>query len=207
AVQSSGLSSPGQRRFWHAFPAFSGRNPQRGPAPSAFSALLRKTKDQATAPPARSITLGGARPPASPLLTLRAVRALQSADIILIDDSLGPDILSFARREAKTVLVGKTGPSQQDEVTLMIALAKAGRRVVRLKGGGSPTFGHEEIAACRSAGIAVEVVPGVTEGGARGESESSRVKRVSGRGKELRLDAAIPGKPLYACREWAPTRL
>jgi len=56
-------------------------------------------------------------------------------------------------------LVGKTGRLQQDEVTLMIALAKGGRRVVGLKGGSSPPLGREVIAACRRAGIAIEVVP------------------------------------------------
>src|SRR2546428_3445923 len=162
AVQSSGLSPSGRRQFWRAFAAFAVSNPQREPAPSDFDALLRRTEDQAIVAEAGSITLVGAGPGDAELLTMRAVRALQSADIILIDDLLAPDILDFARREAKMALVGKTGPSQQDEVTLMIALAKAGRRVVRLKGGGSPMSGPEEIAACRSAGIAVEVVPGVT---------------------------------------------
>jgi uroporphyrin-III C-methyltransferase/precorrin-2 dehydrogenase/sirohydrochlorin ferrochelatase len=101
-------------------------------------------------------------------LTLRAVRALQSADVILIDDLVAPGILDFARREAKKMLVGKTGggPScKQDEINaLMISLAKAGKRVVRLKGGDPMIFGRagEEIAACRAAGIAVEVVPGIS---------------------------------------------
>jgi uroporphyrin-III C-methyltransferase/precorrin-2 dehydrogenase/sirohydrochlorin ferrochelatase len=101
-------------------------------------------------------------------LTLRAVRALQSADVILFDDLVAPDILDFARREAKKMLVGKTGhaPScKQDDINaLMISLAKAGRRVVRLKGGDPMIFGRadEEIAACRAAAIAVEVVPGIT---------------------------------------------
>jgi uroporphyrin-III C-methyltransferase/precorrin-2 dehydrogenase/sirohydrochlorin ferrochelatase len=99
---------------------------------------------------------------------LRAVRALQSADVILIDDLVAPEILDFARREAKKMLVGKTGygPScKQDEINaLMITLAKSGKRVVRLKGGDPMVFGRagEEIAACRKAGIPVDVVPGVT---------------------------------------------
>src|SRR6516162_7805404 len=131
AVQSSGLSPSGRRRFWQAFAAFALSNPQREPAPSDFDALLRRTEDQAAAAEAGSITLVGTGPGDPELLTLRAVRALQSADIILIDDLLGPDILDVARREAKTVEIGKT--DKQDEITLMIALAKAGRHVVRLK--------------------------------------------------------------------------
>jgi uroporphyrin-III C-methyltransferase/precorrin-2 dehydrogenase/sirohydrochlorin ferrochelatase len=181
AVQSSGLSASGRRRFWQAFAAFALSNPQREPAPADFDALLRSTEDQATAAEAGSITLVGAGPGDAELLTLRAVRALQSADVILIDDLLAPDILDVARREAKTVLVGKT--DKQDEVALLIALAKAGRRVVRLKGAGSPTFGREEIAACRGAGLTIEVVPGVAAAADRSETERNTVERVSDRVK------------------------
>src|SRR6266702_1217016 len=115
-----------------------------------------------------SVTLVGAGPGDPELLTLRAVRALQSADVILIDDLVAPGVLDFARREAKKMLVGKTGakPScKQDEINaLMVSLARAGRRVVRLKSGDPMVFGRagEEIAACRKAGIAVEVVPGIS---------------------------------------------
>ena len=114
------------------------------------------------------MTLVGAGPGDPELLTLRAVRALQSADVILIDDLVAPEVLDFARREAKKMMVGKTGfgPScKQDEINaLMVGLAKAGKRVVRLKGGDPMIFGRagEEIAACRAAGIAIEVVPGIT---------------------------------------------
>ena len=140
------------------------------------------------------------------MLTLRAVRALQSADVILFDDLVAADILDFARREAKKMLVGKTGhgPScRQDDINaLMISLAKAGRRVVRLKGGDPMIFGRadEEIAACRTAGIAVEVVPGITtaQGAAsrllvsltrRGEAR--RVQYITGHGRDGKLPADI----------------
>ena len=216
AVQSSGLSPSDRRRFWQAFAAFAVGNPQREPAPSDLDALLRTTEDQATVAEAGSITLIGAGPGDAELLTLRAVRALQCADIILIDDLLAPDILDFARREAKVALVGKsgrfkagrfkTGRLQQDEVTLMIALAKGGRRVVRLKGGSSPTSGREEIAACRRAGIAVEVVPGVPVGGARGETERNTVERVSDRVRNWGRLAPIPETPLRACCGWPAAR-
>jgi len=114
------------------------------------------------------VTLVGAGPGDPELLTLRAVRALQEADVILIDNLVAPAILDFARREAKKMMVGKTGfgPShRQDEINaLMITLARAGKRVVRLKGGDPMIFGRagEEIAACHAAGIPVEVVPGIT---------------------------------------------
>jgi uroporphyrin-III C-methyltransferase/precorrin-2 dehydrogenase/sirohydrochlorin ferrochelatase len=115
-----------------------------------------------------SVTLVGAGPGDPELLTLRAVRALQEADVILIDNLVAPAILDFARREAKKMMVGKSGygPScRQDEINaLMITFAKAGKRVVRLKGGDPMIFGRagEEIAACEAAGIPVEVVPGIS---------------------------------------------
>ena len=129
---------------------------------------MADTRNEARSTEAGSVTLVGAGPGDPELLTLRAVRALQSADIILIDDLVAPEILDFARREAKKMMVGKTGagPScKQDEINaLMVMLARAGKRVVRLKGGDPMIFGRagEEIAACRAAGIAVEVVPGIT---------------------------------------------
>ena len=85
------------------------------------------------------MTLVGAGPGDPELLTLSAVRALQSADVILFDDLVVAEVLEFARREAKKMLVGKTGygPScKQDDINaLMVSLAKSGQRVVRLKGG------------------------------------------------------------------------
>ena len=204
AVQSSGLSASGRRRFWQAFAAFALSNPQREPAPSDFDALLRRTEDQAAAAEAGSITLVGTGPGDPELLTLRAVRALQSAEIILIDDLLGPDILDVARREANTVEIGKT--DKQDEITLMIALAKAGRHVVRLKGAGSPTFGRDEIAACRGVGLVVEVVPGVAAAANRSETERSTVGRISNRVKNSSRLAAIPETPLRACCGWPAAR-
>jgi uroporphyrin-III C-methyltransferase / precorrin-2 dehydrogenase / sirohydrochlorin ferrochelatase len=119
-------------------------------------------------PKCGSVTLVGAGPGDPELLTLRAVRVLQEADVILIDHLVAPAILDFARREAKKMMVGKTGygPScRQDEINaMMVTFAKAGKRVVRLKGGDPMIFGRagEEIAACQAAGIPVEVVPGIT---------------------------------------------
>ena len=89
--------------------------------------------------PGGSVALVGAGPGDPELLTLKALRALQSADIILYDRLVSPEILELARREAKRMLVGKTGngPScRQDDINaLMLKLAGEGRRVVRLKGG------------------------------------------------------------------------
>jgi uroporphyrin-III C-methyltransferase/precorrin-2 dehydrogenase/sirohydrochlorin ferrochelatase len=99
---------------------------------------------------------------------LKAVRLLQSADIILYDHLVSQEILDFARREARRMLVGKTGygPScKQDDINaLMVSFACDGKHVVRLKGGDPGIFGRagEEIAACRDAGVTVEIVPGIT---------------------------------------------
>jgi uroporphyrin-III C-methyltransferase/precorrin-2 dehydrogenase/sirohydrochlorin ferrochelatase len=203
AVQSSGLSSSARRRFWQAFAVFAVSNPEREPAPSDFDAFLGTAKDRVTTAGAGSVTLVGAGPGDPELLTLRAVRALQSADVILIDDHLSSDVLDFARREAKTVLVGKTGSScREDEVAaLMIALARAGRCVVRLKGGDPSMFGRagEEIAACRGAGLAVEVVPGVAIGQGRGGIWRNRANNPT-------RPTPIPGTPLRACCGWPAAR-
>jgi uroporphyrin-III C-methyltransferase / precorrin-2 dehydrogenase / sirohydrochlorin ferrochelatase len=167
AVQSSGLSFAARRRFWQAFARFALAHPDRAPAQSDFDAVLRQTKAEAMPAEAGSVTFVGAGPGDPELLTLRAVHALQSADVILIDDVVAPGILDFARREARKILVGhadRGAPGVAGGVNAtMAALAKSGKRVVWLKHGDAATSGRPggEIAACRSAGVAVEVVPGV----------------------------------------------
>ncbi|MBD9388320.1 uroporphyrinogen-III C-methyltransferase [Agrobacterium sp. AGB01] len=114
------------------------------------------------------VTLVGAGPGDSELLTLKAVRALQAADIILFDDLVSDEVLELARREAKRMLVGKRGGrtscKQEDINAMMINFAKAGKRVVRLKSGDPMIFGRagEEIAALKAENIPVEIVPGIT---------------------------------------------
>jgi len=161
-VQISGLSFNGRRRFWQAFTALAMKRPDRTPEQADYDRLFAETAAEAASAEQGSVALIGAGPGDPELLTLRAVRALQSADVILYDDRVSPEILEFARREAKKMLVGKTGgpPSKQNETNgLIVGLAKAGRRVVRLKGG-NPAI-DDEIAACRKAGIAVEAIPGI----------------------------------------------
>jgi uroporphyrin-III C-methyltransferase/precorrin-2 dehydrogenase/sirohydrochlorin ferrochelatase len=168
AVKQTNLSFNGRRLFWQVFTRAALQNPNGEPSRADFDALLEQTTVKAPAAELGSVTLVGAGPGDPELLTLRAVRALQSADVILYDDLVSREVLDFARREAKRMLVGKTGhgPScKQSEInTLMVGLARSGRRVVRLKGGDPMIFGRagEEIEACRKAGIAIEVVPGVT---------------------------------------------
>jgi len=210
-VQSSQLSFGGRRRFWQIFTAHAVAHPNEEPAADDFDQFLSATRGEAEAVDRGSVTLVGAGPGDAELLTLRAVRALQSADVILIDDLVAPEILDFARREAKKMLVGKTAskPScKQEEInSLMISLARAGKRVVRLKGGDPMIFGRagEEIAACRAAGIAVEVVPGITA--AQGAAsrlavslthrrQARRLQYVTGHGEDGRLPADFDWRSL-----------
>ncbi len=115
-----------------------------------------------------SVTLVGAGPGDAELLTIKAMRALQSADVILFDDLVSQDVLELARREAKRMLVGKRGrraSCKQDDINdLMLRLANQGKHVVRLKSGDPMIFGRagEEIERLRAAGIPVRVVPGIT---------------------------------------------
>jgi uroporphyrin-III C-methyltransferase/precorrin-2 dehydrogenase/sirohydrochlorin ferrochelatase len=168
AVKTSGLSFAGRRKFWQLFTAHAVANPDRDPAQSDFDNFIAEVKGLDTEVENGSVILVGAGPGDPELLTLRAVRALQSADVILFDDLVSRDVLDFARREARKLLVGKTGfgPScKQDDInTLMVSLAMQGKRVVRLKGGDPLIFGRaaEEIAACKAANISIDIVPGIT---------------------------------------------
>jgi len=168
AVKASGLPFAGRRKFWQLFTAHAVTNPESVPSDNDFARFIAEVKGLGTAVDSGSVALVGAGPGDPELLTLRAVRALQSADVILFDDLVSRDVLDFARREARKLLVGKTGfgPScKQDDInTLMVSLVKQGKRVVRLKGGDPLIFGRggEELDACKAAGIAVEIVPGIS---------------------------------------------
>ena len=122
----------------------------------------------AAAPAIGRVTLVGAGPGDADLLTIKAVRALQSADVILFDDLVSSDVLELARREAKRMLVGKRAARescrQEDINEMMLTLARQGKHVVRLKSGDPMIFGRagEEIDMLERHGIAVSVVPGVT---------------------------------------------
>lgn len=157
----------GRRVFWERFVDRAFAAPA-APANDEEPRLLAEAGRIAGAPQAGSVTLVGAGPGDPELLTLKAMRALQSADVILFDDLVSLELLDLARREAKRMLVGKRGGRescrQEDINALMLTYARQGKRVVRLKAGDPSVFGRsgEEIACLKDAGIAVSVVPGIT---------------------------------------------
>jgi uroporphyrin-III C-methyltransferase/precorrin-2 dehydrogenase/sirohydrochlorin ferrochelatase len=124
------------------------------------------------------VTLVGAGPGDPDLLTIKALRALQDADVIFYDELVSPEVLDRARRDAARIpvgrRVGKPGIGQDAINRLLIDAARSGQRAVRLKGGDPFIFGRggEEVEALREAGVAYSVIPGITAAlGAAAESE------------------------------------
>lgn len=196
------IASFGDRRaFWQRFAGAAWDDPDREPTDVDFNALV-------IAQPKKKgrVTLVGAGPGDPELLTLKAVRALQSATFILYDHLVVADVLELARREAKRVPVGKSGHGrsckQSDINAQMVELALAGENVVRLKGGDPMIFGRatEEIDACRAAGIDISVIPGISaaQGAAASlltslteRKHARRVQFVTGHGADGKLPADI----------------
>ncbi|KEJ88700.1 siroheme synthase CysG [Sulfitobacter donghicola] len=123
-----------------------------------------------------AVALVGAGPGSKDLITLRGVQRLQEADIIFYDRLIDPEILDLARRDAERVYVGKAPGCHhwpQDKISgVLVAAARQGKRVVRLKCGDPGVFarGSEEADALNAAGIEYEIVPGVTAASAASAS-------------------------------------
>jgi uroporphyrin-III C-methyltransferase/precorrin-2 dehydrogenase/sirohydrochlorin ferrochelatase len=126
-----------------------------------------------------SVSLVGAGPGDPDLLTIAALRAIESADVIMFDELVSQEVLALANKTALMIHVGKRGyrPSckQSDINQEIVRWALEGRKVVRLKSGDPSIFGRagEEIEACAAAGIDVEIIPGVTS--AQGAAARLRV--------------------------------
>lgn len=117
-----------------------------------------------------SVSLVGAGPGDPDLLTVQAIKAIRRATVLLVDDLVGAGVLRYARRSARIVHVGKRGGCKSTQQTfihkLMVAEAQRGETVVRLKGGDPFIFGRggEEAEYLRAAGVAVQVVNGISSG-------------------------------------------
>ena len=161
-----------RRAFWDrvfegpiAEMAFAGRIDD---ARAALAAALEEEDDAGAPAPAGEVYLVGAGPGDPDLLTFRAMRLMQLADVVVYDRLVSPGVLGLVRRDAEKVYAGKRRAEhalrQPDINRLLVRLAREGRRVLRLKGGDPFVFGRggEEIDTLAAERIPFQVVPGIT---------------------------------------------
>lgn len=194
-----------------------GRLPQQvaaGDLAAANTSIAISVRDGSASslPMPGRVTLVGAGPGDPELLTLKALRSLQRADVILHDRLVSAEILSLARRDADLVDVGKTGGgpsfSQERINALLLEHARAGRQVVRLKGGDPCIFGRgsEEWDFLSKAGIAVDVVPGITTALALSLAGIALTQRNTVAGVRLLTAQRAAGAPEPDWRSWATSQ-
>jgi uroporphyrin-III C-methyltransferase/precorrin-2 dehydrogenase/sirohydrochlorin ferrochelatase len=203
-----------RRRFWERFVDIAlTTQGEEGTRLAELERVASEMGENGSPRPARigEVVVVGAGPGDPELLTLKGMRELQAADVIVYDRLVTPAVLELGRREARRVLVGKEGHGascRQDEISaLLVDLALAGERVVRLKGGDPAIFGRtgEEVAACREAGVPVRIVPGVTTASAAAAAltlslthrdHAGRVHFVTGHDRRGALPADLDGHTL-----------
>jgi uroporphyrin-III C-methyltransferase / precorrin-2 dehydrogenase / sirohydrochlorin ferrochelatase len=169
AVKANFQSGGARRRFWEGF--FSGpvaASVLEGDELRAGERMLEMVNRPDRLDSRGMVFIVGAGPGNPDLLTLRALRLMQEADVIVYDRLVSAAILEYARRDADHINVGKAKGAHavsQDAINaILVREARAGRRVVRLKGGDPFIFGRggEERDFLMRAGISVEIVPGIT---------------------------------------------
>jgi uroporphyrin-III C-methyltransferase/precorrin-2 dehydrogenase/sirohydrochlorin ferrochelatase len=162
-----------RRRFWERFfdgdiaaDVLAGREQQ---ARQSIAAAIDAGVSQVdTAAPVGEVALVGAGPGDPGLLTIRALRVMQNADVVVYDRLVSDEVLELVRRDAERIYVGKSAGqayvAQADINQLLVDLAKQGKRVCRLKGGDPFVFGRggEELEKLAEHGIRFEVVPGIS---------------------------------------------
>ena len=158
-----------RKAFWRRFfngPAAS--TIQAGDEQKAASIVARELNEAGASDVPAKVYLVGAGPGDPDLLTVKALRVIREADAILYDDLAGREILQYARRECRLIYVGKRGGATSTPQSYihdqLVQLAKPGTIIVRLKGGDPFLFGRggEEISELHNAGIACEVIPGIS---------------------------------------------
>ena len=187
-VHSRIAEMPLRRRFWERVIdgqigalVLSGQKDEAEAALNAIADASAFAGADAAGQPQGSVTWVGAGPGDADLLTVKALRALQDADIVFHDEGLSDEILDRIRRDASRVAVAR-----QDIRTLMIQAARAGQRVVQLVGGDGVAPTNADVVALREAGITSFIVPGVAADVAAVRPSSSSATR----SQILRPDAA-----------------
>ena len=155
-----------RRQVWEDF--LDGPGPERLLADDEVAAVFELESLLAGGAPRGEVYLVGAGPGDPDLLSFRALRLMQQCDVVLYDALIAPEILELVRRDAERIYVGKRRARHtlpQEEINAeLVRLAREGKRVLRLKGGDPFVFGRggEEIEELAAAGIAFQVVPGIS---------------------------------------------